>query len=116
MRQQLLKVFSLFLLACFFYVRVPFVFFHHHHHEPVCELNDHSLSQKRENPGLAHFHENETKPCFACSAQLIKEYSLKSFSFSFFITSLQTRHTFFISSPSFVFAPSTLSRAPPVSA
>src|ERR1051326_3612937 len=97
------KLFSFFMLIGFLYVQVPFTIFHHHDHKPVCELSDNSVAHTQADRSQKHFHENNTVHCFLCSAQLMKEYSVKDFSFSFSVAEVCTHYSFYtlsLSSPS----------------
>ena len=102
------------MLISFLYVQVPFALFHHHDHKPVCELSDNLQTHKSADSSKKHFHETTNTNCFLCSAHLLKEYSIKDFSFSFTTAIVTTVYSFcssqFLSSELL----SNNSRGPPV--
>ena len=64
-------IFSVFVVAAFLFVQLPFSLMHDHGHKVDCVYTGGKDSDKKNS---THFHNNETKPCFVCSVSLVKDF------------------------------------------
>ena len=72
MKQRQLYIIAWVVLTSFLFVQIPFSLLHDHGHKTNCVYTGGTESSNKTNS--KHVHENNTKPCFVCSASLSKDF------------------------------------------